>query len=64
MRSSLQSCWGQSMAKLIDYLAHVFQETDVKPEIEVFETGMMNNALFVQKRDLIHQQLHFDFVLY
>lgn len=52
------------MAKLIDYLAHVFQETDVKPEIEVFETGMMNNALFVQKRDLIHQQLHFDFVLY
>jgi 3-keto-5-aminohexanoate cleavage enzyme len=53
----------ENSPQFIDYLARVFHETDVKPEIEVFETGMINNALFLVKRGLIHPPLHFDFVL-
>lgn len=44
-------------------LARVFQETGVKPEIEVFETGMINNALFLASKGLLEMPLHFDFVL-
>ena len=47
----------------IDYLAKVYQETGVKPEIEVFETGMINNALFLKKKGFLKAPLHFDFVL-
>lgn len=47
----------------IEYLAGVFKETGVKPEIEVFETGMINNALYLQKKGLLRAPLHFDFVL-
>ncbi|SET13967.1 3-keto-5-aminohexanoate cleavage protein [Anaerobranca gottschalkii] len=35
----------------------------VKPEIEVFEGGMINNALALVKRGLLELPLHFDFVL-
>jgi 3-keto-5-aminohexanoate cleavage enzyme len=47
----------------IEYLAGVYRETGVKPEIEVFETGMINNAVFLQKKGYIQAPLHFDFVL-
>ena len=47
----------------IAFLADVFQDTGVKPEIEVFETGMINNALFLHKKLLLTPPLHFDFVL-
>jgi 3-keto-5-aminohexanoate cleavage enzyme len=53
----------ENSPQFIDYLARVYQETGVKPEIEVFETGMINNALFLQKKGLIQPPLHFDFVL-
>lgn len=45
------------------FLAGVFHATGVKPEIEVFESGMINNALFLQKKKLLEPPLHFDFVL-
>ena len=45
------------------FLAGVFKETGVKPEIEVFEIGMINNALFLVKKKLLTPPLHFDFVL-
>ncbi len=45
------------------FLAGVFHATGVKPEIEVFESGMINNALFLQKKNLLEPPLHFDFVL-
>jgi 3-keto-5-aminohexanoate cleavage enzyme len=47
----------------MEYLAGVYQETGVKPEIEVFETGMINNAVFLEKKGFIAPPLHFDFVL-
>jgi 3-keto-5-aminohexanoate cleavage enzyme len=53
----------ENSPQFIDHLARVFNDTEVKPEIEVFETGMINNALFLQKKGLIHPPLHFDFVL-
>jgi 3-keto-5-aminohexanoate cleavage enzyme len=53
----------ENSPQFIDYLARVYQETGVKPEIEVFETGMINNALFLEKKGLIKSPLHFDFVL-
>jgi 3-keto-5-aminohexanoate cleavage enzyme len=49
--------------QFILYLADVFRQTGVKPEIEVFEAGMINNALFLQRKGLIDAPLHFDFVL-
>ena len=53
----------ENSPQFIEYLARVFQETDVKPEIEVFETGMINNAMYLKNKGLIHPPLHFDFVL-
>lgn len=53
----------ENSPQFIEYLAKVYQETDVKPEIEVFETGMINNALYLQKKGYIQAPLHFDFVL-
>ena len=47
----------------IDFLATVYRDTGVKPEIEVFETGMIANALFLEKKGYIQPPLHFDFVL-
>ncbi len=45
------------------FLAGVFHATGVKPEIEVFESGMITNALFLQKKKRLAPPLHFDFVL-
>ena len=53
----------ENSPQFIEYLARVFLETDVKPEIEVFETGMINNALFLEKKKYLTAPLHFQFVL-
>ena len=53
----------ENSPQFIEFLAGVFKETGVKPEIEVFETGMISNALYLQKKGLIAAPLHFDFVL-
>lgn len=53
----------ENSPQFIEHLASVFKETGVKPEIEVFETGMINNALYLVKKGLITSPLHFDFVL-
>ncbi|MDF1592968.1 MAG: 3-keto-5-aminohexanoate cleavage protein [Desulfobacterales bacterium] len=53
----------ENSPQFIEYLARVFQETGVKPEIEVFETGMINNALFLGEKKLLAFPLHFQFVL-
>ena len=53
----------ENSPQFIEYLAGVFKEACVKPEIEVFETGMINNAVFLQKKGYLNMPLHFDFVL-
>ena len=49
--------------QFIEHLATVYRETGVKPEIEVFEGGMINNAMYLAHKGLIQTPLHFDFVL-
>jgi 3-keto-5-aminohexanoate cleavage enzyme len=47
----------------LDFLSGVFQETGVRPEIEVFEAGMVSNALYLLDKGQLSPPLHFDFVL-
>jgi 3-keto-5-aminohexanoate cleavage enzyme len=47
----------------LDAFARAMQENGVKPEIEVFDVGMINNALQLVKKGLLKEPLHFDFVM-
>jgi len=49
--------------KTIEYFAHKMKKRNIKPEIEVFERGMIENALRLRKKGLIESPIHFDFVL-
>jgi len=43
--------------------ARVMKENGVKAEVEVFDVGMINNALQLVKEGLLEEPLHFDFVM-
>ncbi|MFQ5812488.1 MAG: 3-keto-5-aminohexanoate cleavage protein [Anaerolineae bacterium] len=47
----------------IEYLARAMQEAGTKPEMEIFEAGMIANAQLLVKRELATEPLHFNFVL-
>ncbi len=47
----------------IEKFAKRMQELGVKPEIEVFERGMIENAKLLIKKGLLDSPAHFDFVL-
>jgi len=47
----------------LEKFAQVMREQGVKPEIEVFDVGMINNALQLVKKGLLSEPLHYDFVL-
>lgn len=49
--------------QFLEFLARVYNETGVKPELEIFETGMITNALFLEKKGWLHPPHHFNFVL-
>jgi len=49
--------------QFIEQLASVYKETGVIPEMEIFEAGMINNALYLQKKYSLKTPLHFNFVL-
>lgn len=61
--SNLPGIIYENSPQFIEYLAGVFKETRVKPEIEIFETGMISNAIYLQSRGLIEHPMHFGFVL-
>ena len=48
---------------LVDGLAQRMKELGIKPEIEVFDLSMINNAISLQERDLADAPLHFNFVM-
>lgn len=48
---------------MVREFAQAFHIHQVKPEIEVFECGMIQNALTLVKSGLFHEPLHFNFVL-
>ncbi|HOA34869.1 MAG TPA: 3-keto-5-aminohexanoate cleavage protein [Bacillota bacterium] len=47
----------------LEKFALAMQEQGVKPEIEVFEVGMINNALYLARKGLIEEPMHYDFVM-
>ncbi len=47
----------------IEQFAKTIQQVGVKPEIEVFDSGMITTALRLLKQGLLTPPLHFDFVL-
>lgn len=47
----------------IEEFAACMLEMGVKPELEVFDVGMIDNALALLKKGLIREPLHFDFVM-
>lgn len=48
---------------LIETFAREFAERGIKPELEIFEPGMIVSALRLLKRGILQGPLHFDFVL-
>lgn len=48
---------------LVEHFARVMQEQGVKPEIEVFDVGMVAAALRLLRKGLISEPLHFDLVM-
>ena len=49
--------------ELIEFLAKDMQRRGIKPEIEVFDTAMINNAVLLAERGLLEKPLLFNFVL-
>jgi len=48
---------------VIEHLARAMKEAGTKPEMEIFEPGMITNALALVEKGLVTPPLHFDFVL-
>jgi 3-keto-5-aminohexanoate cleavage enzyme len=48
---------------VIKALATVMKEAGTRPEMEIFESGMIDNALLLVTQGLVEPPLHFDFVL-
>lgn len=49
--------------ELMEFFAKTMQENGVKPEIEIFERGMIDNAMKLVKKGLLSLPIHFDFVM-
>lgn len=48
---------------LVEYMAKVMLDKNIKPEIEVFDTAMIHNAIYLQKAGLLKGSLLFNLVL-
>ena len=48
---------------VIEYLAQIMADAGTKPEMEIFEPGMIANAQRLVEKGLASEPLHFDFVL-
>lgn len=49
--------------KFLEELGITMKENGVKPEIEVFDSGMFYNAMYYLKKGVLEEPLHFQFVL-
>lgn len=47
----------------LEKLGHVMQEHDIRPEIEVFDAGMLYNALYYMKKGVLTAPGYYQFVL-
>ncbi|MBI2251443.1 MAG: 3-keto-5-aminohexanoate cleavage protein [Armatimonadetes bacterium] len=53
-----ENSWG-----IMSNIAIELKKRKIKPELEIFEIGMVNNALRLLKEGLIEEPLHFNFVM-
>ncbi|PKM85532.1 MAG: 3-keto-5-aminohexanoate cleavage protein [Firmicutes bacterium HGW-Firmicutes-11] len=53
----------ENSPRFLEKLGTVMQENNVKPEIEIFDAGMIYNALYYLKKGILKAPLHFQFVL-
>lgn len=53
----------ENSPQFLEKLGTAMQENDVKPEIEIFDAGMVYNALHYYKKGILKGPLHFQFVL-
>lgn len=53
----------ENSPKFLEKLGTVMQENNIKPEIEIFDAGMVYNALYYLKKGFLKAPLHFQFVL-
>lgn len=53
----------ENSPRFLEKLGLAMQENNVKPEIEIFDSGMVYNALYYQKKGVLKAPLHFQFVL-
>ncbi|MBF4693238.1 beta-keto acid cleavage family enzyme [Fusibacter ferrireducens] len=49
--------------KFLETLAVTMKANNVKPEIEIFDAGMLYNALYYNKKGFLENNMHFQFVL-
>ena len=53
----------ENSPQFLEKLGMVMQDNNVKPEIEIFDAGMVYNALYYLKKGVLKAPLHFQFVL-
>jgi 3-keto-5-aminohexanoate cleavage enzyme len=61
--SNFPSAVNANSPELVEYLSKKMMENNIVPEIEVFDTAMLFQALYYQKKGIIKGPLHFNFVL-
>lgn len=59
----LHSTVFENSPRFLEKLGTVMQENNIKPEIEIFDAGMISNALYYLKKGILKAPLHFQFVL-
>ncbi|MEA4813643.1 MAG: 3-keto-5-aminohexanoate cleavage protein [Oscillospiraceae bacterium] len=47
----------------LEKLGHAYQEVNVKPEIEIFDAGMIYNTIYYMKTGVLKAPCHYQFVL-
>ncbi len=57
------NCVFENSPSFLEKLGHEMAEANVKPEIEIFDVGMIYNALYYLKKGVLKAPLHFQFVL-
>jgi uncharacterized protein (DUF849 family) len=57
------NCVFENSPAFLEKLGNTMQEAGVKPEIEIFDVGMIYNALYYLKKGVLKAPLHFQFVL-
>ena len=54
--------WANSF-KSMSYFGQVMKETGAKPELEIYDVAMMNNAMLLCGAGVLEKPLHFQFVM-